>query len=138
MSKQRLTEGNWRKDPRFRGLCSAIRSCKNEEEIADLLRDVGTLSELQAWSERLGVAKQLSRGFSYRQVAANTGASTTTVTRVAKFIENGPGGYRRFLKSRTHHHHDSSPSPFAHGATGDKRGEKTGSVLAGYLNRAQK
>ncbi|MBU2259522.1 trp operon repressor [Patescibacteria group bacterium] len=137
--KQRITEGNWRKDPRFRALCSAIRSCKNEEEIADLLRDVGTLSELQAWSERLEVAKQLSRGFSYRQVAANTGASTTTVTRVAKFIENGPGGYRRFLKSRSHHHHDSSPTSLsAHGATGDRRGEKTGSVLQGYLDRAQK
>ncbi|MBU0767238.1 trp operon repressor [Patescibacteria group bacterium] len=126
MVKQRITEGNWRRDPRFRGLCSAIRSCKNEEEIADLLRDVGTLSELQAWSERLEVAKQLARGFSYRQVAENTGASTTTVTRVAKFIENGPGGYRRFLKSK-HHNHDSSP-----------RVEKTGSVLQGYLDRAQK
>ena len=66
--------------------------------MAEFLRDVATLSELQAWSERLEVAKQLARGLSYRQVAAHTGASTTTVTRVAKFIENGAGGYRRYLK----------------------------------------
>jgi TrpR-related protein YerC/YecD len=66
--------------------------------MADFLRDIGTLSELQAWSERLEVAKQLARGLSYRQVAAQTGASTTTVTRVARFLESGAGGYRRHLK----------------------------------------
>ena len=37
---------------------------------------------------------------SYRDVAAKTGASTTTVTRVAKFIENGEGGYRKILNAR--------------------------------------
>jgi TrpR-related protein YerC/YecD len=75
-----------------------LRSCKSEEELSDFLRDIATLSELQAWSERLEVAKQLARGLSYRQVAAATGASTTTVTRVAKFLENGEGGYRRYLQ----------------------------------------
>jgi TrpR-related protein YerC/YecD len=78
-------------------------SCKTEEEVADLLRDIGTLSELQSWGERLEVAKQLAKGLSYRVVSKNTGASTTTVTRVAKFIENGTGGYRRLLKAHRHH-----------------------------------
>ncbi len=96
--KRHFTEDNWRHDPGFRGLCAALASCRTEEEVAAFLRDVATLNELQAWSERLEVAKQLARGLTYRQVAANTGASTTTVTRVAKFLENGEGGYRRFLK----------------------------------------
>jgi len=119
----RFTEDSWRKAPSFRALCSALRSCKSDEEIADLLRDVGTLAELQSWSERLEVAKQLARGLSYRQVAANTGASTTTVTRVAKFIENGEGGYRKYLKTSRHHRHQVSSSS----------GERTASVLQRYI-----
>ena len=97
--KKRFTEDGWRDAPWFRSLVSALKSCKTEEEIGNFVRDVGTLSEMQAWSERLEVAKQLARGLSYRQVAENTGASTTTVTRVAKFIEDGEGGYRKYLVS---------------------------------------
>ena len=67
--------------------------------MADLLRDIGTLSELWAWSERLEVARLLGPGKTYRQVAELTGASTTTVTRVARFLRDGEGGYRRVLKA---------------------------------------
>ena len=96
--KKRFTENTWKNDPWFASLTSFLLSCKTKEDMECALRDIGTLSELQAWSERLEVAKQLSRGLSYRQVAENTGASTTTVTRVAKFIENGEGGYRKYLQ----------------------------------------
>ena len=126
MLKKRYTEANWRKDPWFRALCSALAACTTEDEVAALLRDIGTLSELQAWGERLEVAKELSKGTTYRKVAANTGASTTTVTRVAKFLEGGEGGYKKYLSGSQHHHSESSP-----------RGEKTESVLKGYLERAQ-
>ena len=98
MGKRRFTEQGWQKDPWFRALCSAVASCSTEEEAADLLRDLGSLSELQAWSERLEVAKLLSQGLTYRDVAKHTGASTTTVTRVAKSIENGTGAYVQYLK----------------------------------------
>ena len=100
MSKRRFSEDSWKNDPWFRALVVALRSCKSEEDMSNFLRDIGTLSELQAWSERLEVAKQLHKGLSYRQVAANTGASTTTVTRVAKFITDGKGGYRKYLQSK--------------------------------------
>lgn len=101
--KRRFTEGDYRKQPLFKSLCDALLGLKTEEEMADFLRDIGTLSELQDWSERLEVAKLLSNGMSYREVAKKTGASTTTVTRVAKFIENGPGGYRKYLNVSRHH-----------------------------------
>ncbi len=71
--------------------------------MAAFLRDIGTLSELQAWGERWQVAQLLSRGVSYRDIAKKTGASTATVTRVAKFLENGEG-YRSVLKNYQHHH----------------------------------
>lgn len=126
MHKSRLTDKNWRRDPWFRAVCSAFIKCNNEDEIADLLRDIGTLSELEAFCERLEVAKELSHGKTYRNVAANTGASTTTVTRVAKFLHNGEGGYKRYLsggKEEKTHRGNSI--------------KKHGSALQGYLERAQ-
>jgi uncharacterized protein YerC len=39
----------------------------------------------------------LAKGKTYRQIAELTGASTTTVTRVARFLQNGEGGYQRLL-----------------------------------------
>jgi TrpR-related protein YerC/YecD len=103
LMKRRFTEDSWRKEPWFKGLTAAFRACRTDEEIGDFLRDVATLSELQAMSERLEVARLLGRGLSYRQVAAQTGASTTTVTRVAHFLENGEGGYRKVLGVHRHH-----------------------------------
>lgn len=101
--KHRFTEDSWRKEPWFQALVHALARCKSEEEIANFLRDVATLSELQALSERLEVARLLSQGWSYRQIASQTGASTTTVTRVAHFLENGAGGYRSVLHAHRHH-----------------------------------
>ncbi len=109
--KPRFTEDSWRKEPWFRSLCTALRGCKTDDALANFLRDVGTLSELQAWSERLEVARLLGKGYSYRQVAKETGASTTTVTRVAHFLENGEGGYRHILKVHRHHRLLPKPSP---------------------------
>jgi TrpR-related protein YerC/YecD len=100
---KRFTEDSYQKEPWFRALVAAFQACKTEEDIANFLGDVGTLGELQDWSERFEVAKQLGNGLSYRQVASMTGASTTTVTRVAKSIENGTGGYRKILKIHRHH-----------------------------------
>jgi len=104
--------------------------CETKEEVADLLRDIGTLSELQAWSERFEVAKQLSQGLTYREIAANTGASTTTVTRVAKYLENGEGGYRNVLKTHRHHR--------LHTKTDEQNTEsreRSDSVLKKYLHK---
>ncbi len=131
MAKRKYTEETWRTDPWFRALNRALVHCKTEQEMADLLRDVGTLSELQAWAERLEVAKQLAHGYSYRQVAANTGASTTTVTRVAKFIENGEGGYRTYLKKQKGEGigHDKSATDSV------PRGLQKASTLQKYLNK---
>ena len=104
MSKRSFTEGNWRKDPWFKALAQAFASCKTEKDAADFLRDVGTLAELQAMSERLEVAKQIKSGKSYRDIMNDTGASTTTVTRVAKFLNGGEGGYKKIISTKAVHH----------------------------------
>lgn len=130
--KRRFTEDTWRKEPWFKQLIAAFSSLKNEEDIENFLRDIATLSELQAWSERLEVARLLSKGLSYRQIAKETGASTTTVTRVAHFLENGEGGYRKVLN--THRHHRMQPKdPVKKSVL--IAGEKKESPLQKYLDR---
>lgn len=96
--KRRFTESSWRHEPWFRFLVKKLVSLRTEEDVAHFLRDVGTLRELQVLSERLEVARLLSRGLSYREVAQQVGASTTTVTRVAHFLrKRDEGGYRKVL-----------------------------------------
>jgi TrpR-related protein YerC/YecD len=133
--KRRFTEDSWRKEPWFRSFCSALLACKTHEEMADFLRDVSTLSEMQALSERLEVARLLAQGLSYRQVAAKTGASTTTVTRVAHFLENGEGGYRKVLKAHRHHRmvHNARPDALNKGAEASDSPKE--SPLKKYLQR---
>ena len=104
MSRKSFTEGNWKTDPWFRTLCEALAACETKDQVAAFLRDVATLSELQAMSERLEVARRISEGETYRAIMEATGASTTTVTRVARFTLDGSGGYKRFL-TKNHQHH---------------------------------
>jgi TrpR-related protein YerC/YecD len=105
--KRRFTEAMWRKDPTFRRLCEAFLRCKTLDEVADFLRDIATLSEMKAMSERLDAAQLLAKGISYREVADTVKASTTTVSRVAWFLRNGEG-YKNVLKNVGHHHHSPS------------------------------
>jgi len=96
--KRRFTESNWRHEPWFRFLVKTVASLRSEEDVANFLRDIGTLRELHVLSERLEVARLLSKGLSYREVAQHVGASTTTVTRVAHFLrKREEGGYRKVL-----------------------------------------
>jgi TrpR-related protein YerC/YecD len=129
MSKRRFTEDSYAKEPWFRSLCDALLQCKTQDDVSNFLRDVGSLAELQAWSERLEVAKQLAQGITYREIAQRTGASTTTVTRVAKFLENGCGGYRKVLNA--HRHHRLVAAPHRKNEASEK--SKHVSVLQKYL-----
>lgn len=62
------------------------------------LRDVATLEELGELSNRWDVVLQLKNGKNYRDVAVNTGMSTTTITRIAHWFNHGEGGYKMALK----------------------------------------
>lgn len=134
--RPRFTEDSWRKEPRFKALVAALLTCKTEQDMGNFLRDIATLSELQDWSERLEVAVQLSKGLSYREVARITGASTTTVTRVAKFMENGEGGYRTLLNTHRHHRlRKGEKGDVSRKKGGEDASGKPHSVLQKYLQR---
>ena len=132
--KRRFIEDSWRKEPWFKQLCTAFLTNKSETDLANFLRDVATLSELQAFSERLEVARLLAKGLSYREVARLTGASTTTVTRVARSIENGEGGYRKFFNVHRHHRMMVKEAVSAAQKAKDD-GVKPATVLQKYLQK---
>jgi TrpR-related protein YerC/YecD len=78
-------------------LSEAFSTLRSVEEIELFLRDLCTLSELEAMSHRWQVARLLDEGLPYLAIAERTGASTTTVTRVAQWLKRGEGGYRLAL-----------------------------------------
>ena len=81
-------------------LCEAIVSLKDTGELRRFLLDLATPGELSALSERWQVARLLDEGGrSYREISQATGVSTTTVTRVARFLAHEPHqGYRIALE----------------------------------------
>lgn len=86
--------------PEERGaLINALLSLKNAGEMDRFLTDLCTPGEIQTLSERWRVARLLAVGeFTYRQISEQTGASTATVTRVARFLSQEPAqGYRLVL-----------------------------------------
>jgi TrpR-related protein YerC/YecD len=78
-------------------LSSVLAGMRSVDETERFLRDLCTLSELEAMAHRWQVAKLLDEGLPYQEVARRTRASTTTVTRVAQWLKRGEGGYRLAL-----------------------------------------
>ena len=78
----------------MRELFDAMLSLETLEEVEWFLRDLCTLPELEAMAHRWQVARLVESGMTYAEIAERTGASTTTVTRVAHWLRHGEGGYR--------------------------------------------
>jgi TrpR-related protein YerC/YecD len=94
------TRHSWR-TKEMKELFDAILTLETRRELEAFLRDLCTLSELEAMAHRWQVARLLERGLPYLEIAERTGASTTTVTRVAHWLRHGEGGYRTALEHAT-------------------------------------
>jgi TrpR-related protein YerC/YecD len=81
----------------MRELSQAVLKLETVDECKKFFRDLCTLSELQAMTERFQVAKRVLAGEKYREINKQTGVSTTTITRVAHWVHHGTGGYRLVL-----------------------------------------
>lgn len=81
-------------------LAEAMAGMPDGVTLEQFLIDLCTPAELRALSERWHVAKLLDAGeLSYREINARTGVSTTTIGRVARFLNEEPhGGYRAALE----------------------------------------
>lgn len=80
-------------------LYEAFLSLKNAEEVERFITDLCTPAEVNAFAERWAIARLLNEtDLGYREIAAKTGASTTTVGRVARFLkQESYQGYRLVL-----------------------------------------
>lgn len=86
-------------------LFQAILSLKSIKAAECFFRDLCTPEEIEAMADRLEIAKLISAGVPYREIATKLKTSTTTVSRVALWLNNGMGGYQAIL-----HHHNSIKS----------------------------
>ena len=80
-------------------LYDAMLMLKESAEIQQFLEALCTPSELQAFHERWTVAQLLDKGtLSYQKIHDQTGVSTTTITRVARYLKQKDyPGYRKLL-----------------------------------------
>jgi TrpR-related protein YerC/YecD len=78
-------------------LFAAMTLLKTAEDFEKFFIDLCTPKELKDMAGRWLTARLLSEGLPYRQIYEQTGVSTVTVTRVARSLETGAGGYRLLL-----------------------------------------
>lgn len=78
-------------------LAKAIAATDSEDECLRFLADLCTVSEIKAMAQRLEVAVMLDCGRVYNDIAAKTGASTATISRVNHALIYGEDGYRDIL-----------------------------------------
>ena len=79
-------------------LFRAILSLENIDECRRFFEDLCTVSELQSISQRFEVAAMLENNNIYTDIAAKTGASTATISRVNRCLHYGSDGYKLVLE----------------------------------------
>jgi TrpR-related protein YerC/YecD len=81
------------------GLCDALLTAQNRDEMRRLLFDLCTPAEIRTLAERWHVARLLDdTDLPYREIHDRTGVSTTTIVRVGRFLRQEPHqGYRAAL-----------------------------------------
>ena len=75
------------------GLCRALLTMRNVDEMRAFLHDLCTPAEMEAITDRWSVVPYILDGMPYRDIHARTAVSITTVGRVARFLKQGNGGY---------------------------------------------
>ena len=76
---------------------------KTENEAERFLRDLMTEKEIKEFAKRLKAAEMLTEKIPYSTIEKETGLSSTTVARVAKWL-NGKGGGYKIIINKLHHH----------------------------------
>ncbi|EFH92802.1 TrpR family protein YerC/YecD [Finegoldia magna ATCC 53516] len=85
------------KDKTLNEFFDAIMMLKGRDELQRFFEDVCTMRELNSISQRLEVAKLLKIRKTYSEIEKDTGASTATISRVNRSLQNGAQGYELVL-----------------------------------------
>jgi len=80
-------------------LFKGILKLKTSNEAVCFFRDLLTIKEIEDFSTRFKIARLLQKDkLTYKQIAKKCKVSTTTVTRVAHWLNSGMGGYKLVIK----------------------------------------
>jgi TrpR-related protein YerC/YecD len=74
-------------------LCRALLSMRTVAEMRAFLRDLCTPAEVEALVDRWSVVPHLLAATPYREIHELTTVSITTIGRVARYLNQGNGGY---------------------------------------------
>ena len=91
-----MNNRNKRSDPESE-LYRAILQLKSIDECYDFFLDLCTVSELKAMEQRFEVARMLTQGKVYSEILERSGASSATISRVARSLTDSYGGYERIF-----------------------------------------
>ena len=89
---------NRKPDKNVEYLIRGILTLQTPEECFSFFEDLCTISELTEMSRRLQAANMLSDSCLYSEIAAQTGLSTATISRVNRCLKYGSDGYLTVLE----------------------------------------
>ena len=98
---------NW-KNKENKKLIEAILTLKTRSEAERFLRDLMTEKEIKEFANRLVAAEMLSKKIPYYLIEKETGLSSATIARVAKWLNGKGGGYKTIINKL--HHNNSIQS----------------------------
>ncbi len=81
----------------FELLCRGLLTLTTVEDCKNFLMDLCTPSEINEMASRLKTAKMLCDRRAYGDIAAETGLSSATISRVNRAMRFGSGGYEHVL-----------------------------------------
>lgn len=79
-------------------LFEAVLKLDNVEECYRFFDDLCTVNEIEAFGQRLSVAKMLYEKMTYQEIERITGISAATISKISKSFSYGPGGYEMIIK----------------------------------------
>jgi len=90
-------------------LLEAICALKDKKEAKKFFRDLLTPQEIIEFGKRWQAARMLNKDIPYSEIQKKTGLSSTTVARIARWLNYGMGGYRLMIErlANTHHHNQT-------------------------------
>lgn len=80
-------------------LALALSRLQTREEVMAYLEDICTPQEIRTIAQRSEVAWLLRHGETYQAISEKTGASTATISRVSRSMENSAGGYEAAFRA---------------------------------------
>ncbi len=81
-------------------LFDAILSLETREECYKFFDDLCTINEIEAFGQRLTVAKLLHEKKTYQDIEKQTGISAATISKISKSYLYGPGGYKMVIEKQ--------------------------------------